>query len=172
MDGVPESPERLIGEHGPWAYRLALRVTQRAELAEEACARALHTAWEKRKRFDGRSSFKTWMYRIALNAAVDALRRERAQTGASVPLGERDLPAPEADPESASERAGEAARVRRALSRLTEAHRTILALREWEGLSYQELAQALDCPIGTVMSRLSLARRALKESLEEDHDDA
>lgn len=163
MDRVPESPEELIGSYGGAVFAAVYRVCLRHDLAEEACAKALHAGWAKRADFSGAAAFKTWITRIAINAAIDVLRRERAQRpGFWVDLdaaGERPEPPP-AGAEAAAE-------VRAALARMDELHRVVLVLREWEGLSYKEIAEAMDCPIGTVMSRLSHARRILKEILSE-----
>lgn len=169
MDRVPASPEELLELHGPAIYAVAYRVCLRHDLAEEAAAAAVHSAWRRLPGFAGRSSFKTWVKRIALNAAIDAVRRERAQSPISgVPLEEAAQRAdlcPEAAPSAGAEAEERGRRVRAALAAMDELHRGVLVLREWEGLSYQEIADALECPIGTVMSRLSHARRILRDRL-------
>lgn len=170
MDKAPATPEELVRVYGPVAYAIGFRIALRHDLAEDAAAKALHSAWSRRGDFDGRSSFKTWVARIAVNAAIDLVRRERAAGRGAVPLDETEdnMAAPAEDsPSAAVEREDESRMVKAALASLSESHRAVLVLREWEGMPYQEIAAALRIPIGTVMSRLSHARRILKSYLEE-----
>jgi RNA polymerase sigma-70 factor (ECF subfamily) len=99
--------------------------------------------------------------RIATNMTIDALRRQKPQ----VDIADLSLPAPGQGPEGAALRSERAAAVRAALARLPVQSRTILVLREYQSLSYQEIANVLDVPLGTVKSRLSDARRRLKAEL-------
>lgn len=168
MADIPSSPEELLADHGSDLYTIAYRVCLRHDLAEEAAAAAAHAAWRRLSGFAGRSSFKTWITRIALNAAIDAVRRERAQSPyARAPL-ESAMERPDTGrgsrPSAGLEESDLGRRVRAALAAMDELHRGVLVLREWERLSYQEIAETLDCPIGTVMSRLSHARRIFRDS--------
>jgi RNA polymerase sigma-70 factor (ECF subfamily) len=166
----PSSPEELLAAYGSLIYAAAYRACGRHELAEEATAAAVYAAWSKLSSFDGKSALTTWLTRIAVNAAIDAVRKERAQTAPrSAPLAEAlDLADehPAAAPSAALEAEARERRVHEALAALDERHREVLILREWEGLSYKEIAAALGCPIGTVMSRLSHARRLFQERYE------
>ena len=101
------------------------------------------------------------MYRIATNAALDVLRRERE----TVDVDELPLATSGAGPEASLEKAERGEHVRQAVLALPEASRCVLVLREYEGLSYKEIAGTLGIPIGTVMSRLNYARNRLRESL-------
>jgi RNA polymerase sigma-70 factor (ECF subfamily) len=130
-------------------------------LAEEAAQEAFLRAWRGLDRYNPRFAFRSWVYRIALNAAVDALRRERPATDL-----EAEPPAAGDDsPEALVERRQQAEQVRRAVLALPPASRAVLVLREYEGLSYREIADALDIPMGTVMSRLNYARGQLRKAL-------
>ena len=114
------------------------------------------------------SSFRNWLYRIAVNAALDSLRRQRRTIDAdleSLPIAD-----PQDGPEDELLKRERTALVRTAILSLSEASRAALVLREYGGLSYAEIALALDIPLGTVMSRLSFARKQLKEALEIQHD--
>jgi RNA polymerase sigma-70 factor (ECF subfamily) len=164
-----------------------------AALAEEAAQEAFLRAWQNLGRYNPRFAFRSWVYRIALNVAVDALRRERPTTDPSTgsPLGPA-APAPlgpaaagaagpkgaggqaltaeplasnAENPEAWLERKQQAEQVRRAVLDLPPASRSVLVLREYEGLSYHEIAEALDIPLGTVMSRLNYARGQLRRAL-------
>jgi RNA polymerase sigma-70 factor (ECF subfamily) len=101
------------------------------------------------------------VYRIATNAALDMLRRERK----TVNVDDVALASPGEGPEVMVEKGERGTRVKQAVLALPEASRAVLVLREYEGLSYKEIADALGIPIGTVMSRLNYARNRLRKSL-------
>ena len=105
---------------------------------------------------------RSWLFRIGINAALDVLRRER---GAGASLESTWLADPAAGPEAELLKRERSTAVQRAILSLTEANRAILVLREYGGLSYSEIAAALDIPAGTVMSRLNYARTRLREIL-------
>ncbi len=130
-------------------------------LAEEAAQEAFLRAWQKLDHFDPHYAFRNWVCRIALNAALDDLRRQR-ETAA---LDEQAPDAAEAGPEQSLEERQRSQMVRRAVLSLPEASRAVLILREYERLSYQEIAAVLEIPTGTVMSRLNTARRLLRDKL-------
>ena len=145
--------------------RLAVSVAyhQGLELAdaEDAAQEAFVKAWLARQRYrEGAGSWRAWLCRIAINTARDALRRAR-------PVQELDeyWPDTASSPAEQAEVQSQRATVRRALAQLPEASRAALVLREYEGLSYAEIAAALGIPIGTVMSRLNYARGHLRELL-------
>lgn len=147
-------------------YRLAVinvvyRMCGDARLAEDAAQEAFIRAWQRLPAYRPQASFRSWLCRIALNAAVDALRRERPEQD----LETVSLTAGEAQPEASLEQRQRLEQVRRAVLSLPDASRAVLVLREYEGLSYQEIAEALDISIGTVMSRLNYARNRLAQSL-------
>lgn len=150
-DGVVGVVYRMCGD--PW-------------LAEEAAQEAFLRAWQHLPGYDPRYSFRAWVYRIAINAALDTLRREKPAADIdSVADGELMSDRVTTDPESALVRKERAERVRRALLALPDAGRAVLVLREYGGLSYAEIASALRIPLGTVMSRLNSARAQLRQSL-------
>jgi RNA polymerase sigma-70 factor (ECF subfamily) len=120
--------------------------------------------------FEGRSSFKTWLYSIALNTCRDHVRRETAArrpgpAGDSAEEALAALPDGTLDPLQRLERREREALVRGAVERLALAHRTVLQLRDWEDMSYEQIAAVLDVPVGTVRSRLHNARAALAREL-------
>src|SRR5262249_43513954 len=111
--------------------------------------------------FDGRAAFSTWLYRLTVNHCLNLLERMQRRTALTV----EDVPEPvdpSLGPESAYRRAEGEGMLVRVLEALSVEHRTILVLREIEELSYREIAAILDVPRGTVMSRLSRARDALR----------
>ena len=136
--------------------------------AEDVAQEAFVQAYVKLRTFAGGSAFYTWLYRIAVNAAISKRRRRREQTSVESKRDELGLE-PLDDGERADERMlrmERAAQVQRALARLSEEHRTILVLREIDDCDYDEIAQILQLPVGTVRSRLHRARLQLKEQLE------
>ena len=169
--GKGEALERLLSGARPKLLSLAMRVLGDADEAEDAVQDAMIKVWRNLGRFEGRAAFTTWLHRIAVNAALDRLRRR-----GSVPLanGEPDEhhhdtsePALPETPERIYARAETAVVVRRAMGQLSETHGEALRLCDLEGESYATIAQVTECPLGTVMSRLFHARRKLARALTE-----
>ena len=117
--------------------------------------------WQNLNSYKPQYAFRSWLYRIAANAALDALRRERP----AAEIDQGSLADPAAGPEGTVEQDQRAAQVRRAIAQLSEPLRMVLILREYQELTYQEIADALDIPVGTVMSRLNSARALLRKEL-------
>lgn len=141
----------LLGQAGAYA-RAVLR--NRSD-AEDAVQQAALRGWERLGQYDATRSFKGWWFAILRNCCVDSLRR--ARTSRTQGLDGIDPPAPDG-PEDF-----DWLRLAAGLARLSEPHREILQLKYFGELSYDEIAQTLDIPKGTVMSRLHLARKALAE---------
>lgn len=136
--------------------------------AEDIAQDAFVQAYVKLRTFAGESAFYTWLYRIAVNAAISKRRRRRETASVDVKRTEHGLE-PLDDGERADERLlreERAVQVQRALARLSDEHRAILVLREIDDRDYEEIAQILELPVGTVRSRLHRARLQLKEQLD------
>ena len=158
----------LVRSHYPGVIQVIYRMCGDAELAQDAAQDAFLRAWQSLARFRPGSSYRNWLYRIAVNAALDSLRRQRRTIDAdleSLPIAD-----PQNGPEDELLQRERTTLVRKAILSLSEASRAALVLREYGGLSYAEIALALDIPLGTVMSRLSFARKQLKEASEMQHD--
>jgi RNA polymerase sigma-70 factor (ECF subfamily) len=140
---------------------VAYRICGDGVLAEDVAQETFIRVWDRLSSYRPEGNFRGWICRIAANLTVDALRR-RKPTAA---LSESAMAVDMEDPEGAVLRNERAAVVRAALMRLPLQSRTALVLREYEGLSYREIADALDIPLGTVKSRLSDARRRLLAEL-------
>ena len=163
--------ETLLGLYQNKVYGLALRMCGSEEDAWDVAQEAFLAAWRALPGFRGESGFSTWLYRLTANAAIDCLRREKKRRGElSIEGGELPLSLPDADPspQEAAEGGELRAAVNAALARLTDQHRTVLILRELQELSYEEIAGALGLDLGTVKSRISRARKALRKILLED----
>ena len=130
------------------------RVTGDDADALDACQDALIAIARRLDRFDGRSSFSTWAYRVATNACFDELRRKRRRPIPAVPL---DRPSATNVGEAATDRVD----VDTALARLPIEYRTAVVLRDLCGLAYDDIAVVLEVPIGTVRSRIARGRALL-----------
>ena len=170
----------LVERYQDRAYGLALRVMRDEEQARDVVQEAFLKAYRSLSRFEGRSSFYTWFYRVVMNLCIDAKRRqppgrmvEWDETHAlEAPVGTGldavDPARQQADgPAGDLERAELRETIRRAIEDLPDDARQTLLLREVDGLSYAEIAKSLGIPKGTVMSRLHHARRRVRALLAE-----
>jgi RNA polymerase sigma-70 factor (ECF subfamily) len=153
----------LVCRYYPGVVQVIYRLCNERGLAEDMAQEAFVRAWVNLPSFRPQSSFRNWLYRIAVNATLDVLRRkpeERLEDEDMQMLADQTP-----GPESALIEKERLAVLQEAVSALPEAARTVLVLREYGDLSYQEIAGVLDVPIGTVMSRLNYARNRLRELL-------
>jgi len=141
--------------------RTAAGILGSADAAEDVAQQVFIKVWQKLPTVRA-SSFDSWLYRITVNAAIDTLRRQPAAEPLSAQIASLAR-----SPEESTVQFSEQERVRAAVAQLPERTRAALILREYEGLSYKEIATMLEIPVGTVMSRLHYARKILRESLEQ-----
>lgn len=174
-NGDRSSFEALLAALRPRAMATAVRILRNCDDAEDAVQDAFVKIWRSFRRFEGRSAFSTWVHRIVMNASLDLLRRSgaRGESHARIPSQLHDQPGTTGEIEAASDCTPETllseletqVMVRAAIARLPLLHRQAVELRELEDCSYQEMADIIQCPIGTVMSRLHHARHRLAEDL-------
>jgi RNA polymerase sigma-70 factor, ECF subfamily len=163
--------EPLVEKYRQRVYRLAFNVLRNQEDAWDVAQDAFIKAYRALPSFRGQSKFYTWLFRIVMNVAHDKARQRGAQGRAfgtervTEEEWERTMPDPGEDPGAAAARAEQRARITKALETLPEHHRAIIMLSDLEGLSYREIADVLNIPMGTVMSRLHHARKRLKTAL-------
>ena len=163
--------EPLVEKYRQRVWRLAFQVLRDREEAWDCAQDAFVRAFQSLGSFRGQSAFYTWLFRIAMNVATDRLRSRSAQARAfgtqPIPAEEweRTAPDPAARPDQAALGAERRARINEALDTLPPNARAIIMLSDVEGLSYREIATVLNCPIGTVMSRLHNARKRLRAAL-------
>jgi RNA polymerase sigma-70 factor, ECF subfamily len=153
----------LVRHHHPGVVNVVYRMCGEAELAQDAAQDAFIQAWLHLPSFRPGTSLRNWFYRIAVNAALDVLRGDTKT--ANNDFETLVMPDPQAGPEAALLQKERTLLVQQAILSLTEASRAVLVLREYGGLSYQEISATLDIPLGTVMSRLNYARQQLKQLL-------
>ncbi len=138
--------------HRSGAYAVSLLCER--EDAEDAVQQAALQAWQRRAQFDGQRPFKAWWFAILRNYCLDELRRKKR---APIPISDEDANLSSPADESVLDRVA----LERAMDKLPEMQREVLRLKYYGDLTYEEMAQVLDIPTGTVMSRLHLARKAL-----------
>jgi len=151
----------LVEAHRQGVINVVYRMCGDPQLAEESAQEAFIRAWQNIRRYDPRFAFRNWVYRIAINIALDVLRRSKETTD----IETEPLVSNTEGPEAAAERRERAETVRQAVLKLPAASRAVLILREYEGLTYHEISEALDIPVGTVMSRLNYARTQVRKEL-------
>jgi RNA polymerase sigma-70 factor, ECF subfamily len=153
----------------PRAMATAVKILRSSDDAEDAVQEALVKIWRNLPQFEGRSSFSTWVHRIVRNSSLDLLRRSGSRTESHTTSDTQ----PGSSVEQADERTPErefAMRemevlVQGAIAALPGPHRQAVELRDLEDRSYQEMAEIIECPLGTVMSRLFHARQRLASEL-------
>ena len=154
----------LVRRHHPGVIKVIYRMCGDMELAQDAAQEAFIQAWLHLSTFRPGTSLRNWLYRIAINAALDVLRRDTKT--ADTDFETLPMPDPQAGPEAALLKKERTIAVQQAILALTEASRSVLVLREYGGLTYHEIAVTLNIPLSTVMSRLNYARHQLKQSLQ------
>jgi len=174
----------LVDRYRQQTFFLALQIVGNREDALDVSQESFIKAWRNLGRFDTDRPFGAWLLRIVRNCCIDLLRRRRIRRATSLDnpgygpdggegrplhetLGDERLPAADV----LVERSELKERIWQAMGRLDEKHRTILVLRDFQDLSYNELAETLEIPKGTVMSRLHQARRRLREELSRDEEE-
>ena len=171
--GDEESFAALVEQNQGRIYNLALRMTGNPDDALELSQEAFLNAWKGLGKFQGDSSFATWLYRLTSNVCIDFLRREKRRSALSMTISlddeeearQAELPDERFSPHVEAERRERQETLRAGLSTLSAEHRRVLILRELEGLSYGEIAQVLCLEEGTVKSRIARARLALRNYL-------
>src|SRR5499427_4260417 len=160
--------EELVGRHRDKIYARAFSMMRNEEEAIDLSQEAWVKGWQRLTQFQGESSFGTWMTRIVINLCLDQLRKHKRQRTESIEAMdeesggvERQMPVVTVNPTARLELGELRQRIDRALNQLSYEHRTALVLHEFEQMEYKEIAKAMDCSIGTVMSRLFYARRKL-----------
>jgi RNA polymerase sigma-70 factor (ECF subfamily) len=155
----------LVSIHSQGVINVIYRMCGDAQVAEEAAQEAFIQAWLHLSSYRPQTSIRNWLYRIAVNAATDMFRKEKR----ILPNAIEDLPLRDSrpGPEASASQSERIALIQKAILSLPDASRAVLVLREYEEMSYHEIAETLDIPLGTVMSRLNYARKLLKEKLEQ-----
>lgn len=167
--------DELITKYRGRVYGVVYNMTSNREDAADLTQDAFIKAFQSINRFQGQSSFFTWLYRIAINSTLTHLRKNRLRTFFSLEkVDEEDRPSAEviealtdntgADRDTLVHELQE--RLNEAMQKLSIKHRTVVTLFEIDGLSHQEIAEVMNCSVGTVRSRLHYAKQLLQSELQ------
>jgi len=163
---------KLVNHYYEMVYSISYGVLHQREPARDVTQDVFMKVFRDLNKFDGKSKFKTWLYRVTVNASIDVTRKKRpSQSIDATDASDEEDKAPvvitSESPGPRDVAASEELKVlvQKALEDLSADHRAILVLREWQGLSYEEIADMLQIDMGTVMSRLYYARKKLGDVL-------
>jgi len=160
--GEKKAFSELIKRYYEMVYAVSFGVINNREEAQDITQEIFIKLPDRLQRFEGRSKFKTWLYRVTVNSTIDFVRKRKP----TVPLDHaQNFEHPGKGPVEAASQNERKKIVKEAMSALSAEHRAILVLREWHEMSYDEIAEILDLERGTVMSRLHYARKALADVL-------
>ena len=161
--GDEQAFEVLYGCHSTPLYNYLLRLTHHTTVAEDLLQEVFVVAWEKAGSFRGDAQVKTWLFRIAHHQAISWLRRKREVLTVDDKIHDQPVP-PQA--ETRLIETWRAEQLGTALDKLSPEHRAVLELAYFYDMPYAEIAKIMDCPVGTVKSRLNYARRSLSFHLQ------
>jgi len=171
--------EQLVIKYRSKVFSMIYGMVQNEQDAWDLAQEGFIKAWRSIHRFKGQASFYTWLYRIVTNVAIDSLRRKGFKKTAEfddhiaaneVEPGSKTVPTPDPMPHHGLEREEIRQRIEQAISKLSPEHRAVIMMKEIEELQYNEIAEALGCSIGTVMSRLFYARKKLQTLLKDVYE--
>jgi len=169
----------LVTQYRNKVFATIYNMTRNEQDAWDLSQEAFLKAWRNIAGFKGQSSFFTWLYRIAMNVTIDRLRRKHVESGlefdetlglGEIEPGSATTPRPAPVPSQNIQNQELQARIDAAIAKLPPDHRLVIILREIDGLSYEEIAQAAKCSVGTVMSRLFYARKKLQTLLQDVYE--
>ena len=173
--GEYEAFDALVTKHRGRVYAMVQNLVKNEADAWDLSQEVFLKVWRALPKFESRSKFTTWLYRITHNVVYDWMRRRKTEAAGElddnlldrerIAAGALAAPAVADRPDEALDRSETRRRIEEALSKISPDHREVILLREVQGLEYKEIAEVLDCSIGTVMSRLFYARKKLQTLL-------
>jgi len=178
--GDTDAFDQLVTRYRTRVFGMIYNMVHSEQDAWDLAQDSFVKAWKSIGRFRGQSSFYTWIYRIVTNVTIDWLRKKQVKgTGTefdesielkSIEPGARTTPKADALPFQRMEQAEIRERIDAAIKQLSPEHRAVILMKEMEGMQYHEIAEALECSIGTVMSRLFYARKKLQSQLKDVYE--
>ena len=178
QNGDNNAMDMLISRHQARAYQYAYRLTRDRDIAADVVADAFVRVYRAAHTFKGHSAFTTWLYRILTNCFLDMRKKSSSRPTVSLDASlqtedgmlERQLESDDKTPHEEAERAERGRAVSAAIENLPEYQRQMINMFHVEMLSYEEIADQMSLPIGTVKSRLNRARLGLRHQLEGDRE--
>jgi RNA polymerase sigma-70 factor, ECF subfamily len=178
--GNTEAFDQLVTRYRTRVFAMIYNMVHNEQDAWDLAQDSFVKAWKSIGRFRGRSSFYTWIYRIVMNVTIDWLRKKQvkgagAEFNDAIQLKEiepasRTLPKADPLPHERMEQSEIRARIDNAIAQISPEHRAVIVMKEIEEMQYHEIAEALGCSIGTVMSRLFYARKKLQNLLRDVYE--
>jgi len=171
LDGDKETFRALVDKYKRPIYNLAYRILGNVEDANDVAQETFLCAYRSLDTFDLKRNFSPWIFKIATNLCFDRLRKKKLNTvSIDDPISEEDnirwqLPDSSMDPQNLYESKELQDVVQRLIASLPEKYRAVIVMRHSQGLSYEEIAEILDQPVGTVKTHLHRARKILQEKL-------
>ena len=178
--GDTEAFDELVARYRTRVFGMIYNMVHSEQDAWDLAQDSFLKAWKSIKRFRGRSSFYTWIYRIVMNVTIDWLRKKQIKGVGTefddaiqlrqVDPASKTVPKTEALPYETMERDEIRVRIDKAIAQLSSEQRAVILMKEIEDMQYHEIAEALGCSIGTVMSRLFYARKKLQTLLRDVYE--
>jgi RNA polymerase sigma-70 factor, ECF subfamily len=178
--GDTEAFDELVTRYRTRVFGMIYNMVHSEQDAWDLAQDSFLKAWKSIKRFRGRSSFYTWIYRIVMNVTIDWLRKKQVKGGGSefddsiqlkeVEPASKTVPKSEALPHEMIARSEIRSRIDKAIAQLSPEQRAVILMKEIDDMQYHEIAEALGCSIGTVMSRLFYARKKLQNLLRDVYE--
>ena len=178
--GNTEAFDQLVTRYRTRVFAMIYNMVHNEQDAWDLAQDSFVKAWKSIRSFRGRSSFYTWIYRIVMNVTIDWLRKKQvkgagAEFNDAIQLREiepasRTVPKADPLPHERMERSEIRARIDNAIAQISPEHRAVILMKEIEEMQYHEIAEALGCSIGTVMSRLFYARKKLQNLLRDVYE--
>ncbi|PYI73782.1 MAG: RNA polymerase subunit sigma [Verrucomicrobia bacterium] len=178
--GDTEAFDELVTRYRTRVFGMIYNMDHSEQDAWDLAQDSFLKAWKSIKRFRGRSSFYTWIYRIVMNVTIDWLRKKQIKGAGTefddaiqlrqVDPASKTVPKTEALPYETMERDEIRVRIDKAIAQLSSEQRAVILMKEIEDMQYHEIAEALGCSIGTVMSRLFYARKKLQTLLRDVYE--
>jgi RNA polymerase sigma-70 factor (ECF subfamily) len=178
--GDTEAFDELVTRYRTRIFSMIYNMVHSEQDAWDLAQDSFLKAWKSIKRFRGRSSFYTWIYRIVMNVTIDWLRKKHVKGGDTefddatqlreIDPASKTVPKMEALPYEMMERDEIRTRIDKAIAQLSPEQRAVILMKEIEGMQYHEIAEGLGCSIGTVMSRLFYARKKLQTLLKDVYE--
>lgn len=178
--GDASAYDELVNRHRGRIYAMIRQMVKNDADAWDLSQEAFIKAWRALPRFEAKAQFSTWLYRIAHNSVYDWARRKRPESGGelndeifrSENIDPASLTTPSHDqrPDEALKTEELRIKIEAALEKLTPQHRQVVVLKDVQGMAYKDIADIMDCSIGTVMSRLHYARQKLQTLLKDEYE--
>ncbi len=178
--GDMEAYDELVTRHRGKIYAMIRNMVKNDADAWDLSQDTFIKAWKALPRFEARARFSTWLFRIAHNVVYDWVRKRKIESAGElndeifdrdrIDTSARTAPSFIESPDDAMEHTELRAKIEEALGKLSAEHREAVVLKDVQGLSYKEIAEVMDCTLGTVMSRLFYARQKLQTLLKDEYE--